>query len=175
MAVDLFDLVDPLKRSVQPPGTILFPTATDDEFVGYLSDAFWEIRMLTGATNNLFDKYSEADGSIVTAANVDPSTPNMPREMQQLIVLFAGENIVMQELKNVNTQFRAKAGSVEFETATNGNLLRDILTELARKRTIVERYLFSIGAINDYYIDSVVARTESMIYSSSWYGPWWVN
>lgn len=160
MAVDLGDLVDVLKRAVSPPGTDLFPNATDDNYVGYLSDAFWEVRML-----GMLGAWTESDGSVSPVTG----TVELPREQQQFLILFAAINIVTNELKNMETLFRTKAGPVEFETQKAGALLRDVLTDLKDRRTIVERYLFGIGAITDYYIDAVSAREDSMRYGFTWW------
>lgn len=161
MAVDLFDLVETLKRSVNTPGGDAFPAATDDIFAGYLSDAFWEIRML-----DMLSEWTEADGSITP---VSVSTGDIPRELQQLIVLYAGITIVTNELKNLETLFRAKAGPAEFETQKSGALLRDILGELQRRRAVVEAHLFELGAVTDAYIDSVAERDIAQHYGNSWW------
>lgn len=162
MAVDLFELVDPLKRSVNAPGGDAFPTATDNEFVGYLSDSFWELRML-----NMLTEYTESDGLIAPING----TTDIPREMQSLIILFAAITIVTNEMKALDTLFRAKGGPAEFEVQKSASLLKDVLAELQRRRLVVEQQLFAMGEVTDTYIDSVIARDASMGYG----GMWWVN
>lgn len=161
MAVDLFDLVETLRRAVNPPGTDNFPNADDDVFAGYLTDAFWELRML-----DMFSDYTASDTVVIPVTG----TTDLPREQQQLIVLFAAITIVTNELKNMDTTFRAKAGSVEFETGKSGPVLRDVLAELQRRRLIAETTLFAIGEVTDAYIDSVVERA-----GDTYAGTWWVR
>lgn len=161
MAVDLFDLVEPLKRSISSPGVDSFPGATDDVFAGYLSDAFWEIRML-----DMLTEWTEGDGSVTP---INPATGDIPRQLQQLIVLYAGITIVTNELKNLETLFRAKAGPAEFETQKSGALLRDILAELQRRRAVVEAHLFELGVVTDAYIDSVAERDYAQTYGYSYW------
>lgn len=160
MAVDLSVLIDSLKRSINPPGVDTFDAA-DSVYLGYLSDAFWELRML-----DMLSDYTESNGIIVSMTGGD----DIGREMQQLILLFAAITIVTNELKLAETVFRAKAGPLEFETQKNGALLRDILAELQRRRVIAETALFDIGAVSDVYIDSVVGRS-----GGTYGGTWWVR
>ena len=160
MAVDLFDLVEALKRSVNPPGTNVFPDATDDTFAGHLSDAFWEIRML-----DMLSEWTESDGVITPVTG----TTDIPREKQSLILLWAAITIVTNEMKGVDTTFRAKAGPAEFETGKSAQVLRDVLAELQRRRAVAERALFDIGAVTDTYIDSVVMRDEAQYFGDSWW------
>lgn len=160
MAVDLFDLVDPLKRTVNSPGSDAFPNATDDDFGGYLTDAFWELRML-----NMFSDYTESDGLVTPITG----STDLPREQQQLIILYAAITIITNELKNLESVFRVKAGPAEFETQKSASLLKDVLAELQRRRLVVEQNLFAMGEITDTYIDSVWERDYR------WGNGGWVN
>lgn len=153
MSVDLGDLVETLQRQIAVPGGFAdaFPSATDDNLIGSLSDAFWEIRMLDMLTD-----WTEGDGAISPITG----TTEIPRELQQLIVLYAAITIVTNELKALDTLFRAKAGPVEFETQKSGTLLKDILTELQRRRLVAEKQLFALGVVTDTYIDAVAERAD---------------
>lgn len=162
MAVDLYELVEPLKRAVNAPGGNAFPNATDDDFGGYLTDAFWELRML-----NMFTNYTEADGLVEPITG----TTELPRESQQLIILYAAITIVTNELKALQTVFRVKAGPAEFETQQSATLLKEILAELQRRRVVVEESLFALGEVTDAYIDSVWERGANWGYGSGG----WVN
>ncbi len=156
------DLVEPLKRTVSPPGVEVFPDATDTEFAGYLSDAFWEIRML-----GMFTNYTESDLEVFPITG----TTDLPREQQSLIIVFAAITIVTNELKAMETVFRVKAGPAEFETQKSANLLKDVLAELQRRRSIVEGQLFALGEVTDAYIDSVWERSAGWGYGDGG----WVN
>lgn len=161
MAVDLADLVDPLTREVNPPGTDLFPDATEDEWVGQLADSFWEAKLY-----GFFDNYREVEG-FVTPITGDE---DLPRDQQQLIVLFAGLRVIRNELKNTNTMFRAKAGPVEFETQNSANLLRDVLKDIRSKVDLVLANLSDLASTTTAYIDSLVGTDESLYFQDTyWY------
>lgn len=160
MAVDLGDLIEPLRREVSPPGEDLFPNATDDEFFGNLQDAFWDARL-----DGLLANYTESDGLITTTSG----TGDIDRELQQLIVLYAGLRIVRNHLRALNTLFRSKAGPVEFETQKSATLLKGLLDELAMRRRLVLNRLADLGAVDSYYIDAIAAREESITWGDTWY------
>jgi hypothetical protein len=81
VSVDLGDFIESLKREVNPPGTDDFPDALEDEWVGNLSDAFWEARL-----DGLLTPYTETDG-VVTP--IDPTGAEFGRDMVQLVILYA--------------------------------------------------------------------------------------
>lgn len=163
MPVDLTDsdlLIAALKREVNPPGTDLFATATDDEWQGQLQDSFWEARLF-----GFFAGYTESDGII---SPISGST-DLDRANQQLIVLFAGARVIRNELKNMNTMFRAQAGPVEFEVQNSASLLVAILRDIRSK---VDLALAAIGTINSTtvaYIDSLVGREDSIYQGESFF------
>jgi len=154
MAIDLADLIDPLKREVSPPGTNLFPTAVEDEWLGQLSDSFWEAKLF-----GFFGTFTESDGLVqpITSGGLE-----FTRSEQQLIVLFAGIRVVRMAMINKNTLFRAQAGPVEFETQTSANLLNEVLKELQAKINLIYTVLGSLGTITDAYIDSLAERNYSI-------------
>lgn len=151
MSVDLGDLIEAIKSEVSPPGTDLFPNATEDEWIINLQNAFWEAKLF-----DFFGNFYEADGLIQPNAG----STDMDRTQQQLIVLFAGARILRNELRNINTTFKSKAGPVEFETQKSANLLRDLLNDVRSK---IMWQLQAVGSTNTFYIDSVTGRADSMI------------
>lgn len=159
MAVDLTDeLVEAVKREVNPPGSDLFPNATDDDWLGQLRDSFWEAKLF-----GFFTGYTESDGVIAPMSG----TTDLSRDHQALIVLFAGGRVIRNELKNTNTSFRAQAGSVEFEVQNSANLLIAILRDIRSK---IDLAMATIGALNRTtvtYIDSLVGREDSLYYGDS--------
>lgn len=165
MAVDLGDLIESLRREVNSPGNEAFPNATDDDFVGHLEDAFWET-VLDGLISGT--AYTAADGLIT---QIDPpATPvELGRDLQQIIVLYAGIRILRNELRNLNTGFRSKAGPVEFETTKSAQLLKDLLSELQERRKILLTRLGDLGSVDTYYIDAIVNRDYSIQYGDT---PW---
>lgn len=155
-AVDLEDLVDSLRRTVSPPGIDLFPLATDDDWVGRLQDGFWAATL----DGFFLGAYTESNGLITP---VNPGSPDMGRDLQQLIVFYASFRIVLSAIRNFTSLTRSKAGPVEFETTSSPNLMRDLLKELAEERNILLRRLSDIGTVPSYYVDGVAARTDSIV------------
>ena len=160
MAVDLEDLIDPLTREVSPPGSDLFPNATDAEWTGNLSDGFWEC-ILDGVITG----YTESDGLVSPSSG----TEDLSRDLQQLIVFYAGFRIVRNQLRDVATLFRAKAGGVEYEKQQAATLLRALLDELTRKRTLLLDRLSDVGAVDSYYADAVADRSASISYGDTFW------
>lgn len=158
MAVDLFDLVESIKREVNPPGYNLFPAATDEMWAGYLEDAFWKARLA-----GLLEGYTLAEGQILPMSG----STDVGRDWQAIIVLFAAITIVANELRRMNTSFRAKAGPVEFETQNSATVLREQLADLKAQYLLVLKRLGDVGEITDSYIDSVAERTTSLDYGDS--------
>lgn len=153
MAVDLSDLVEALKREVSPPGDDLFPDAGDEEYLGHLMDAFWET-MLDG----LISGYTVDDDGMLTPVS---GTTDLSRELQQIIVFYAGVRIVRNHLRNMNTVQRSKAGPVEFEIEKSANTLRDLLKELKDRRNLLLNRLSDMGVIPSYYFNVLNERNDS--------------
>ena len=156
MAVDFADLVDPLKREVNPPGTDYFPNATDAEYIGNLVDGFWE-----AVLDGIITGYTVTEDGIVTPVS---GTADFPRMMQQLVVFYAGFKILRNALRNLKTVFSAKAGPVEYEVQQASGTLRDILKDLADRRRILLTRLSDIGVSQTYYIDAVLARDDAILW-----------
>lgn len=164
MAVDLGDLVDPLKREVAAPGDFatVFPNTTDDDLIGSLSDGFWVARL-----DGLLAGYTESEGSVTPTSG----TTDLSRELQQLVVFYAGYQIVKNVLRGIQTKFRAKAGPVEYETAQSATQLTDILKELKYRRDMLLVRLSELGQIPSFYVDAYLARSESIaLGETSWAG-----
>ena len=125
MPLDLSDYVESLQREVIPPGSSLFANVDDAAWIGYLADAFWEARLdgfLTG--------YSADDDGLVTRI-VDTVPEDMPRQYVSLVILYAGIRVLRNKILNTNTGFRAKAGTVEYETQSGASVLSEMLRQLA--------------------------------------------
>lgn len=129
MTVYLEDFVSSLQREINPPGTNVFSGATTTEFIGYLSDAFWEAR-LDGFLENFT---CDEDGM------VDPitGTEDLSREETALIIIYAGVKILRNRIMNMNTNFRAKAGSVEFEQQNSATMLTEMLKQLQATKDLL--------------------------------------
>lgn len=155
MAADLNDLIDPLKRSVNPPGANLFPTTLDEEWLGRLQDAFWDARL-----DGLLAGYVVDDDGLVTPTN---GSGDLTRDMLQIVVFYAAMNAVYNELRNIKTMFSAKAGPVSYETQNSATVLRDVAQVLKDRKNLILTRLGDIGVTKTYYIDAVIARTDNLI------------
>lgn len=153
MAIDLADLVDSIKLEVSPPGQDLFPDASDDEWAARLANAFWNARI-----DGMLPGYVESDG-LVTPITGDT---DMPRDLQQVIVFMAAYDTVFLKLLNTQTGFRAKAGSVEYETSSSAQILRDLANSLRDRYLLLLRRLSDLGYVPTYVIDSYIAREVAL-------------
>lgn len=163
MAVDLSDLVPRLRAEVNPPGTDLFPDATDNDFLLHMQSGFWEAYL-----DGIITDYEVNDDGIVT-----PSTGSteFPLEYQQLVIIYAGMKIVRNMLLNLPTKFRASAGSVEYERQQSANTLREILKDMQNRKNILLERLSDLGTGATYYIDGVASRNDAFAYGDvTWTG-----
>jgi hypothetical protein len=157
MAVDLGDLVDPLKREVNPPGQTIL-AATDDEWAGRLLDAFWD-----GRLDGLFVGYV-ADSDAGTVSPIDVNQPDMGRDLQQAIVFLAAYNSLFLAIMNTKTAFKAEApGPVSYETQQSANVLKELAQSLKERRDILLYRLSDIGLVPTYVIDAVVERQDALM------------
>jgi hypothetical protein len=160
MSVDLADLIPSLKVQINPPGSDLFPTTTNNEWVLRLENAFWNARL-----DGLFGAYAATDGEI---APIDPNAVDLGRDAQQLVILYAGLDIVTNELRNLSSSFSAKAGPVEYSTQRSAQLLRDVLN------SITLRIKNIIGNLTTYAsptvsFDAIIERTDAMASGALWW------
>lgn len=164
MSVDLNDLIPAVQAETSPPGTDLFPDASDDAWLLRLQNAFWEARLFGFAELN---NYTESDGTIRPITG----TTDLPREEQQLIILFAAASAVRMSLMNTTTAFSAKAGPVEFSTQNSANLLTAISQQIQQKIDFLYLRLSTLGRITDGYFDGVAARDYSLgSGDTAWWG-----
>jgi hypothetical protein len=184
MAVDLADLVEPLKREVSPPGSDSFPDATDDNWIGSLTDAFWEVRlygMLGG-----FEENAAARGGppsftegLVTPTGAfegydDPTgyapDQDLSRDLQQLIVLWAGYKVVLARFGWIQSVFRAQAGPVQYETQQAATVLKSLLDALKAR---IDDILIHLSTWNKdpgvAVIDSVIERSYAQAVGETWW------
>lgn len=163
MAVDLSELVDSLRREIEVPGASDNLTAlTDAQLTGYLSDSFWE-----AVLDGVIEGFTESDGIVTATAG----SANLGRELQQLVVFYAGFRVIRNQMRDIQTLFRAKAGPTEYEVQQSASLLKAIMDELTRKRNIVLQRLSDMHRVTPQVVDAVVARSDSIQLG----GTWWVG
>ena len=162
MAVDIADLIEPLKRDVNPPGSNLFPGSTDDDWLGRLQDAFWDAHL----HSELLANYRvDDDGAIEPLSG----TEELSRPLQQLVVAWAAYRVVRTLLLNIKTQFRAQAGPVEYETQQSAQLLRDLLKDRQEDLKRVIDLISNQDQTAVYYFDAVIARDASLRSGAGWW------
>jgi hypothetical protein len=185
MSVDLANLVEPLQIEIQAPGGEAYANATEDDYIGALINAFWEIR-LYGFLGG-FEEDSASRGGppeftigIVTPLKVDPTyddpfgfstDQDLSRDLQQLIVLWAAWKIALNNMATINSVFRAKAGPVEYETQQAASVLTAVLDQLKTRIMYLIDNLPHGAKAGTAVFDAVIERT----YSQAVGDVWWVR
>ena len=164
MPVDLRDYVENLRGEVNPPGSNLFPSATPEEWLLRLRNGFWNAR-LQGI--DALVGFSEADGVISPVSG----TTDLSRDLVQLIVVWAGFNVIRNALRNLRTMVRNQAGPVSQEYQQSANVMRDVMASIKEEKDAILVRLSDLGTVNTYVIDAISARDESILAGvTSWVG-----
>ena len=154
-SIDLTELIPDLELELNAPGVDGFPTVSDVEWVNRLRNGFW-----TAVLDDLIVGYKEVDGSI---APVSSAYPTFPRDQQQLIIMYAVITVIRQQLMDMNTTFRAKAGPVEYEVQKSAVLLKGLLDEFAaRRNNLIIKLAQSEAARDIYYINGYISRQNAI-------------
>lgn len=163
MAVDITALIPSLQREISPPGTNLYPSGTAGQLLGYLQDAFWEAKLNAGIFSGY--KLDPEDDTQIIPSGGDGSADDMDRTQQQLIVMFAGYRITLTAFQNINSQFRAKAGAVEFEQQKSAQTLKTILDAIRERiKKAVENTDGTASGILALVLDGYAERSTAMRY-----------
>lgn len=151
MSVDLSQFKGALTREVTPLGGALPSGLSATALTSYLTDAFWEARL-----DGFFVGYTVDTNGIVTNMN---GGEDLDRKWVALIVLYAGIKILRNQILNTKTQFKAKAGPVEFEQAVSATMLAEMLKQLREsKAQILAEQDDLLGQTPTYYIDAFSTR-----------------
>lgn len=129
MSADLNDFIPSLRREVNPPGSELFPNATEVMWLGYMTDAFWEARL-----DGFMPQWTcDEDGLVEHLTDPDQE---FPRYLIGLIVLYGGIRVLRNYILNAgaSSKFTAKAGPVEFNTESSAMVLAELLRQLAKRK-----------------------------------------
>lgn len=183
MTVDLNDLTDSLKREVNPPGTNLYPNATTSTYVGHLRDAFWEAKLFGMMDDWVEDAAAHGGPTEFGEAIVTPTgallgydTPSgfaasdMPRERQQLIVLYAGYRIVLTAFQNLKSAAKYKAGPVEYETQQSAQVLKGVLDAIRERiHLAIQTISTNAGATSVTVFDAVIERQYTTAVGDNWW------
>lgn len=152
---DLFDLVDSLKREVNPLGGNAYPDAVDNDYVGSLQDGFWE-----AVLDGIISGYEEDDAEV---------TPDLPKDLQRLVVFYAGIRIVRNQLNQLQSMLRTKAGPVEYEVRQDWQVLRALFDDMVQRRATFIKNLSDSGTIGSVYIDGISTRDSSVYYGDTYW------
>lgn len=184
--VDLGDLIEALKAEVNPPGSNLYIGATDDdEWLLRLTNAFWEC-VLYGVISGFVEDAASRGGEdatwgpgVITPSDAEEGYDDtgyvdgtdISRELQQLIILWAGWKIVLAQMQNVKTKLRTKAGPVEYEKEQSASVLKAVLDAIKEKLDFIIARLSSLTQSEMSVFDGVIER-DYAIYSDD---QWWVR
>lgn len=165
MAVELSTLVDSLKRAVSPPGQDNYSGVTDTQWVGYLTDAFWQARL-----SGLLTGYEENNAEV---SPTKPGKPDLTGDQLQLVVFFAAYNIALTAFQNTNSLYRAKSGPVEYEVQKSAQTQKALLDALKARMDYILKNLSALDAKTKTSVvafDAVIESSyETAIGGSTWY------
>lgn len=154
-AVDLSDLIPDLKVALTAPGqTALYDNVSDDEWVSRMKTAFW-----SAYNDGLIVGFSCDTDGIVTPVS---GNETFGMDLQQIVIFYCGLNKVQNELMQIKTRFKAKAGPVEYETEQSANVLKAIIDSLLKQRDDIMRRLASMNTVSTIYIDAVRSRDYAL-------------
>lgn len=161
--IDLSELVPSLEAALTVPGAEAeFATVPEDQWVIRLVNAFWN-----AFNAGLFTGYSVDEDGAVTPTE---GTEDMGRDMQQVLVLYAAMDVVRNQMRQLNTVFRAKAGPVEYETQQSATLLKALLDGyMGQIADLVERMGDTGGTTASFYLDGVFGREQAINYGLTYW------
>jgi hypothetical protein len=151
---DLEELVPDLLVELNTPGSDAYPTVSTTQWVGYLRNGFWSAYL-----DGLLQDYTESEGVVSPRSG---STP-IPRDFQQLIIMYTAYSTIQNKLLSLQTTFRAKAGPVEYETGQSAQVLKALLDGISQRRlAILDRIGAEVGYGGIFYIDTYRARRDAL-------------
>ena len=152
--VDLTDLIPDLEGYVSVPGSVSrYSTASETEWLTKLRNAFW-----TAYNDGLIIGFSCNEEGVISSVRGDLA---MGRDLQQIVILYSAISIVQNELLQIKTAFRAKAGPVEYETQQSAQVLKGLLDSLFQQKNVLLKRLSDIGEVQSHYFDAVITRDAS--------------
>lgn len=160
--VDLADLTEDMKSELSVPGVDSFTAATNAQWLSQLRNAFWE-----AVLDGIIVGYQETDG-IVRPIDTS-STVALTRDLQQVIIYYAGLRILRNKMVDIKTKTKSVAGPVSFEVEQSAMVLKGLFDELIRRRKIWLERLSDTGATEAHYVDAVIARSDSLDSGDTWW------
>lgn len=157
-SVDLSELIADLEGAVTVPGTVSpFAASSETEWLTRLRNAFW-----SAYNDGIVLGFTCDEDGIVNPVSGDGT---FTRDLQQLVIMYAAINIYQNQIMQLKTLFRAKAGQVEYETQQSAQVIKSLLDSLLAQRATILQRLSDGGFTDSYYIDAVRTRDESLRYN----------
>lgn len=163
MATPVADLRVMLQREVNVPGFEQLPDITSSQLDGYISDGFWETRllgMLESYTLTDGTEFATPTGAVIKAAANDG---DLPSEYQMLVVIVAGMKLIRLKALNLAVNFTAEAGPVSYEQQTSATVLRAILDSLESRLNQLKATHSGLFTGHVDYFDGALQRERAMI------------
>lgn len=152
---DIEDLIEDLEAALRSPGSTEFDNVDAAEMAIYLRNAFWEAYL-----DGFLRVWNESDGFIQHRTD---TAEVFTRDLQQLVILYTAIGILRIKLSSLKTSFRAKAGSVEYETTQSATILKALLDEFTSRRSHLLATLSEHSNIGGfYYLDSFASRQNAL-------------
>ena len=157
-SVDLSELIGDLEAAVTVPGSASpFAASSETEWLTRLRNAFW-----SAYNDGIIAGFSCDEDGIVNPVS---GTATFTRDLQQLVIMCAAINIYQNQIMQLKTLFRAKAGQVEYETQQSAQVIKSLLDSLLAQRATILQRLSDGGFTDSYYIDAIRSRDDSLRYN----------
>lgn len=159
-SVDLYDLIPDLEGALNIPGaTSRYANASEDEWAAKLKNAFW-----TAFNEGVISGFTCNEDALVSPLDAS-SDQTFGRDLQQIVILYVAINIIQNELLQLKTSIRSKAGPVEYEVQQSAQVLKGLMDSLLSQRDMVIKRLSDLGYVPTYYLDSVRTRDAALRYN----------
>ena len=164
MATLVSDLRASLRREINVPGFPQLADITNTELDGYISDGFWEVRLL-----GMLEEYTLTDGTEFatppgSVIKLIADDGNFPPQYQMLVVIDAGLRLIRLKALDLAQSLTAKAGPVEYQRQISATVLRAILDSLEQRLNELKvGYSDLIPAGGFQYFDGVLQREASFL------------
>lgn len=155
-AVELGELIPNLVAMVSVPGKPLYQGVAEADWIQYLLNGFY-LAQLEGMLGGW---ESDEDGVVTPVGGGDAT---LSRELQQIAVIYAGIDIVRNELRQLKSVFKAKAGPVSYETQQHASVLKAVLDSLmGQKATVLDRLSDTGYQGAAYVVNNVLERDANL-------------
>ncbi len=166
MPTPLTDMIPMLNRELNAPGTEQYPDFGGGDYLGYIADGFWDVRLATMLTDYTILDGLDLGTPVETGTDyiTDQATKenDLPIQFQMMVVIFAGARLLRNKILTLAVNYKASATSVEYEQQASATTLRAILASLQRRMDelkIIYSDDFSPGQMN--YMDGPLQRAQS--------------